>query len=491
MARNQQTRAAKEADKLAKEAYVEDRIGEVTDLNDELRETIEGLETVLAYTLSVNDTIQFSTLRRVTEFEAFQAPDELSPMKPPRPRVVDPPGGLAKLIPGATSRYERERQKAADEHAAAYENHQAAEREKRAKFHQLKAAYEARKAAFDGERSRHNAEIDEFEAQYRRAAPAAVVAYCEMVLSRSEYPEMGFPQKFKAAYGEGSRELVVEYDLPEPSVVPEVSEYKYTKSKDAIETRPRKVGERKQLYQDVVASIALRTIHELLEADQADAINLVTFTGVVDTTDLATGKPVRVPVISVRAPKADFMQLRLDKVDKSLCLKNLGAKVSARPDELQAVKPIIEFDMVDPRFVEQGDALSGLESRPNLMEMTPTEFEVLVANLFGKMGLESKLTRASRDGGVDAVAYDPRPVLGGKVVIQAKRYRNTVGVEAVRDLYGTMLNEGANKGILVTTSGFGPDAYNFSKDKPVELIDGGGLLYLLREHAGVDARIAT
>ena len=82
------------------------------------------------------------------------------------------------------------------------------------------------------------------------------------------------------------------------------------------------------------------------------------------------------------------------------------------------------------------------------------------------------------------------PVLGGKVVIHAKRYRDTVGVSAVRDLYGTMLNEGANKGILVCTSGYGPDAYNFSKDKPIELIDGGGLLYLLREHAGTTARIA-
>jgi restriction system protein len=263
-----------------------------------------------------------------------------------------------------------------------------------------------------------------------------------------------------------------------------------SKSKDSIESKPRKATERKQLYQNIVASLALRTIHEVLEADAADALKLVTFTGIVDTTDPANGRPIRVPVISVRAPKADFFEILLDRVDKAACLKNLGAKVSARPDELQAVKPIVEFDMVDRRFVEQGDALAGLESRPNLMELTPTEFEVLVANLFGKMGLESKLTRASRDGGVDAIAYDARPVLGGKVVIQAKRYRNTVGVEAVRDLYGTMLNEGANKGILVTTSGYGPDAYNFSKDKPVELIDGGGLLYLLREHAGVNARIS-
>lgn len=51
------------------------------------------------------------------------------------------------------------------------------------------------------------------------------------------------------------------------------------------------------------------------------------------------------------------------------------------------------------------------------------------------------------------------------------------------------MNEGANKGILVSTSGYGSDAFNFSKDKPIELIDGGGLLYLLENHAGVRARI--
>jgi restriction system protein len=51
--------------------------------------------------------------------------------------------------------------------------------------------------------------------------------------------------------------------------------------------------------------------------------------------------------------------------------------------------------------------------------------------------------------------YDVRPIFGGKVVIQAKRYKSTVGVSAVRDLFGTMQNEGATKGILVTISGYG------------------------------------
>ena len=123
------------------------------------------------------------------------------------------------------------------------------------------------------------------------------------------------------------------------------------------------------------------------------------------------------------------------------------------------------------------------------MDLNPFEFENLVGNLFSQMGLETRQTQQSRDGGVDVVAFDTRPILGGKVVIQAKRYSNTVGVSAVRDLYGTMLNEGASKGILVTTSGYGKDAFNFAKDKPIELIDGGGLLYLLENYASISARI--
>ncbi|WP_082909916.1 restriction endonuclease [Brevibacillus brevis] len=124
----------------------------------------------------------------------------------------------------------------------------------------------------------------------------------------------------------------------------------------------------------------------------------------------------------------------------------------------------------------------------NLLEMDPFYFEHLVCNLFSKIGLESKLTRSSRDGGVDVIAFDPRPVFGGKYVIQAKRYRNTVEVAAVRDLFGTMMNEIASKGILVTTSTFGPDARGFAKDKPIELIDGTNLLYMLEEQ-GIRAKI--
>ena len=44
------------------------------------------------------------------------------------------------------------------------------------------------------------------------------------------------------------------------------------------------------------------------------------------------------------------------------------------------------------------------------------------------------------------------------------------------------MNEGAIKGILVSTADYGPDAYNFAKDKPLTLMTGANLLFLLQKH---------
>ena len=55
-------------------------------------------------------------------------------------------------------------------------------------------------------------------------------------------------------------------------------------------------------------------------------------------------------------------------------------------------------------------------------------------------------------------------------------------------MYGTLINEGANSGILITTSDYGSDSYAFAKGKPIKLLNGGHLLGLLEKH-GHKARI--
>lgn len=116
------------------------------------------------------------------------------------------------------------------------------------------------------------------------------------------------------------------------------------------------------------------------------------------------------------------------------------------------------------------------------MDMDPLEFEALVADLFRAMGMQAVTTQRSNDGGVDVDALDPTPIRGGKIVVQVKRYRSTVPPTAVRDLYGTVQDVGANKGVLVTTAGFGPGSHTFVRGKPLELISGGELVDLLHRH---------
>jgi restriction system protein len=308
------------------------------------------------------------------------------------------------------------------------------------------------------------------------------------VLEASSYPD-GFPQKFKLAYVPESRQAVVEYELPAVEVVPAVKAYRYVKSSDTIADSARPQSQIKALYASVVAQVAIRTPHELFLTDKGGHIDTVVFNGIVDTTDPGSGLRIRPCLVTVRTTRESFSGLDLSHVEPLACLKHLSAGVSKSPSELLPVRPVLEFSMVDPRFVAESDALSQLDQRPNLMDLSFVEFEALIQNLFTKMGLEARQTRPSRDGGVDCVAWDPRPIFGGKVVIQAKRYKNTVGVSAVRDLFGTLQNEGASKGILVTTSGYGQASFDFARNKPIELIDGSNLLYLLAEHAGIEAKI--
>lgn len=296
-------------------------------------------------------------------------------------------------------------------------------------------------------------------------------------------------RKVRVAWSRESRLIAVECQLPDVTIVPKIKSFRYVKSKGKVIEVPRPTSQINALYTDAIAQLTLLWLGHIFDFNTFGPFQIAVFNGVVETTDPRTGRPIRPCLITVRVTGKTFAGLDLAHVDPQACLKHLSAGVSRTPTELVPVRPVLEMSMVDSRFIAETDALSALDDRPNLMELNFREFESLIQNLFTKMGLEARQTRPSRDGGVDCVAYDTRPIFGGKVVIQAKRYKNTVGVSAVRDLYGTLQNEGASKGILVTTSGYGAASFEFAQNKPIELIDGANLLYLLEEHAGIVARI--
>jgi restriction system protein len=166
---------------------------------------------------------------------------------------------------------------------------------------------------------------------------------------------------------------------------------------------------------------------------------------------------------------------------------------SPHPYDLEPVKPTVDFDSVATRFkfVAGMDALAGLDRRRDLLTMAPYEFARLVRQILEETGMRDWSTQAIRDDGVDAVAVNSNPVLGGRCVIQAKRSRDAVGVEAVRALAVVMDDKHAAKGILVTTSWVTKDGHAFAtRHGRIEIMECERVKYLCKEHLDLDVLIS-
>lgn len=278
--------------------------------------------------------------------------------------------------------------------------------------------------------------------------------------------------------------LIVDYKLPNMSNISDIKEYKYIASKKEISIKKYTDSYIAKRYEDVLYSITLRSLYEIFSIDTSNEINGVTFNGFVTQVNPATGITERKCILSIQVDRQKFSQINLSQVEPKACFKALKGVSAAKLIDISPITPILTFNKKDRRFVEGKDV--EVNQGTNLAAMHWEDFEHLVRELFemefARNGGEVRVTQASRDGGVDAIVFDPDPLRGGKIVIQAKRYTNTVGVSAVRDLYGTVINEGANSGILITTSDYGHDSYEFAKDKPLKLLNGGHLLALLHKN---------
>ena len=359
------------------------------------------------------------------------------------------------------------------------------------KYEQLELEWNKQKTLFYEGQVEHNKKIEKLKTSYLNHEPNAVIEYCELVLNNSIYPE-SFPKDFDIDYNAETKVLIVEYVLPSPDQFPTLLEVKYIATKKELKETYISETQLFKIYDIAIYNITLRTLHELFEADQSNTIEAIVFNGWVNAINKATGKMVNNCIVSIQVNKPEFIEIKLSNIDPKACFKSLKGIGSSKLSGITAIQPIAQINKNDKRFVPAQDVANKLNEGSNLAAMDWQDFEHLIREIFEKEfstnGGEVKVTQASRDGGVDAIAFDPDPIRGGKIVIQAKRYTNTVGVAAVRDLYGTVVNEGATKGILVTTTDYGPDAYDFAKNKPLTLMNGANLLYLLEKH-GHKARI--
>jgi restriction system protein len=262
---------------------------------------------------------------------------------------------------------------------------------------------------------------------------------------------------------------------------PDISSIEVTK--DGLKTANQ--TETKKAKGSIYPALALRLLFELSRLDTEGLVKSIVINGWTEYTEKNTGQTKLAYCLSVMATKEQISALVLSNLDPIAAFRSLKG-ITIPTTDIIPIAPIMRLNKEDKRFVEGKDVLDGMSKDQNLAAMDWEDFEHLCRELFEKAfssnGSEVKITQASRDQGVDAIVFDNDPLRGGKIVIQAKRYTNLVDVSSVRDLYGTVINEGAVKGILVTTSHFGSESYSFAKDKPITLINGNELLGLLSQY---------
>ncbi|OAK75478.1 restriction endonuclease [Lederbergia galactosidilytica] len=463
-------------------------------LTNDATEKIKELDTILISTLGINDALDWEKLKDTEEFPEHE-PDKPKEIEiPESPKEEDekyrPKLGIFDSL--IKSKKEKKISDMRNLFKADLDLWEKKVEEANSENEQSNMLYEEafnqwleRQKKYREDQAEKNKAIDNQRENYEKGLPTAIIDYCDMVLSNSLYPDY-FPQKYDIDYNPETKLLIVDYSCPSPDDLPNVKEVKYIQSRDELKESYLSAAAMNKMYDSVLYQITLRSLHELFEADVANYIDAIVFNGWVESIDKALGKETNSCILSIQVSKEEFLEINLSQVDPKLCFKNLKGIGSSKLNSLTPIAPIIKIDRDDPRFVSSYDVTDSLDETDNLAVMDWQDFEHLIRELFEKefnqSGGEVKITRASKDGGVDAVAFDPDPIRGGKIVIQAKRYTNVVGVSAVRDLYGTVMNEGATKGILVSTADYGPDAYNFAKAKPLTLLNGNNLLHLLQKH---------
>jgi restriction system protein len=453
-----------------------------------LQARLTELETLLVSTLEEDPYIAFEQLKEPLLLPEFHPLPELA-MPGPRPPenefLPEPPSGLSALAPGRKRAHAAAVEEGRAAYAQALTQHDQTERARQEQLDQARTEHE-RLIARDRERIRqqHDA-VERWVADFAAGRRKAVADYFREVLATQRYPA-DFPTGVKVAYLPAEQEIVADIDLPLLDAVPELASCEYLLTRKLIKYKPLVVSARNALYQIIIAQMALRTVRSIFVADRGGLARIVACNGYVDTINTATGQPAHWCLVSVQVPREDFDQLDLARVKPLDCLAYLHAKVSRTPEKCLPVQPIIDYPWDDLPYSDELDSVAGLDTVQNLLDLDGYEFEKLMVQLFEAIPEfdEVRRTRSRADGGIDLVAVNTTPFVGGRVAIQAKRYatHRKVDIAAVREIVGSISQREFNKGIIITTSDFTKAAREEATRLGIELYERERLLWLLRHH---------
>lgn len=350
------------AEQEARYKYLDSRRAQAERKAAAALDAFEQIDNILAATLDVDDYVDVETLKRKVEHPPFPRDDLKKPtpeprleQAPPEPQYVAPPQptGLSKMF--NSRKYEQEAAQAhalwAQRHqkwqdyvhralpaknAALLDAHAKAEQKRANELAAAVAEYKAACIEREHEVAEANLKVDEFKQHLAAGDSGAINDYIGIVLANSVYPEafeVDYDYLFDAELGE----LTIKVVVPPPSKVPAYKACKYIVATDEIKETACTQKEQRERYNNAVAAVAVRTFHEIFEADRDRRIQTVSLTVEAETINPATGLSDQFPFVAAAADRDEFGQYDLRNVDPLSTLAHMRASVSKNA---WALKPI-------------------------------------------------------------------------------------------------------------------------------------------------------
>jgi restriction system protein len=345
----------KRLEKQAREAHIADMEAEVERLNAELAESYAAIDAILSATLDVDDYVDLTTLTKSVEHPPFARHDLEVPLPPPVP-VVDPPAPVfsapepPKGLSGLFGKKSHE--KAVADATVSHEARVAAWNAQIAQSAQVRHDLEGQRIAKEAERlaaleteqaryaaecearetavAEHNQALETLRANLGYGAAEAIEEYVSLVFANSAYPA-DFPVEHDFEFDPATAELRLRVLVPAPDKVPSTNVYKYAKSSDEITSTALTQKASKDRYAGAVHQVALRSLHEVFEADRQGHVKTISLEVCAEAIDPATGKEVCVLFVATGAERDAFLELDLGNVVPTATLSHLGASVSKNP----------------------------------------------------------------------------------------------------------------------------------------------------------------
>lgn len=354
----------KAAEREAKRLHEESRKAEVAARNAELASVNDEIESILSSTLERDDYVDLNSLRAVVERPPFPRQDLEIPIPSPilsaarpEPLFIAPeePKGLGAVFGGRKKHDELVAQRRAQfeaayrawqaemaalpgVHARQMQEHADQEQQRLAALGEARSQYAAECERREAEAAETNRRLDDLISGIEYNVEDAIQQYVGIVLSNSVYPE-SFPVDYDYEFDATLKELSLTVIVPSPADLPAEKEYRYVKAKDVIASTSLPKRDQKERYDNAVFRVALRSPHEIFEADRAGRIRTIALTVLAIGIDPATGNEKRTTLVAAAAEREKFLSFDLANVVPRATLEHLGALVSKSPFDL------VEVDM--------------------------------------------------------------------------------------------------------------------------------------------------